>query len=72
MSKLHLVDRGLRAFRSGLPKIDEPDSNKPIVAQWAVKIVCNSFGSFTKVLAQDAGAVVRTMATFEDEDLWKE
>jgi len=71
MSKLHLVERGLRAFHSGLSKIDGSDSSKPIVAQWAVKIVCDSLVSIPKVLPQDAGAVVRTIAAYEDEGLWR-
>ena len=74
ISKLHLVDRRLRAFRSGIPSADQPDASKTsedAVYQWAVDTLCEALNSITEVLPKDAGAVVRIMDTYEDERLWK-
>lgn len=71
MLQLHLVDRGLRAFCSGLSKTNGPDSSNALFAQWAMKIVCDSLGSIPRVSPQDAGAVVQIMATYEEEGLWR-
>lgn len=71
MLQLHLVDRGLRAFSSGLSKTNGPDSSNALIAQWAMKIVCDSLGSITRVSPQDAGAVVQIMATYDEEGLWR-
>lgn len=73
-SKLHLVDRGLRAYRSGIPSADQPDASKTsegAVYKWAVDTLCEVLNSTIEVLPQDAGAVVQIMDTYEDERLWK-
>ncbi|OAL36412.1 hypothetical protein AYO20_04308 [Fonsecaea nubica] len=75
ISKLHLVDRGLRAFRSGVRSGSaEPDSQERLesaVHQWAVDTLCKALNSITEVLPQDAGAVVQIMDTYGDTKLWK-
>ncbi|OAP58935.1 hypothetical protein AYL99_06232 [Fonsecaea erecta] len=74
MSKLHLVDRGLRAFRSGVSKAAQPDTTRKsgdAVHKWAVATLRTALDSIKKVSAKDAGAVVQIMAAYEDKPLWK-
>ncbi|KIX97549.1 uncharacterized protein Z520_07002 [Fonsecaea multimorphosa CBS 102226] len=74
ISKLHLVDRGLRAFRSGISGAVQPDASKTsegAVYQWAVDILCKVLNSIAEVSPKDAGAVVQIMDTYEDEILWE-
>ena len=69
MSKLHLVDRGLCAFRSGVSgslRADTCEASESVVYQW-VNVLCKALGSIHEVLPQDAGAVVQIVGGYVDK-----
>jgi hypothetical protein len=72
ITKLHLVDRGLRAFCSVIPGAVQSDAGKASESaayQWAVDILCKALNSIAEVLLKDAGAVVQILNTYKDEKL---
>ena len=73
ISTLHLVDRGMRAFLFGIFSAVQPDAietSEDAVCQWAVGIICKALDSITKVLPEDAGAVIQIISTYEDERVY--
>ncbi|KIW36506.1 uncharacterized protein PV06_11271 [Exophiala oligosperma] len=72
ISKLHLVARGLRAFRSGVSsavRLDASEASEQAVYQWAVDVLFKALSSVVVVLPKDAGAIVQIVDAYEDERL---
>ncbi|KAJ4581247.1 hypothetical protein HRR81_000288 [Exophiala dermatitidis] len=70
--KLRLVNRGLRAFWSGLSSDTlRPQSSIESVHRWAVEILCKVLRSIAMVSPEDAGAVVQLLDLYRDEAVWK-
>ncbi|KIV89616.1 hypothetical protein PV10_07002 [Exophiala mesophila] len=71
---LHLVGRGMRAFRFGIASAVQPDAietSEDAVCQWAVGIICKALDSIRVVSSKDARAVVQIMVTYKDERVCK-